>query len=122
MTTKWTAPGVRHLAKDLLTERDALRVENARLQTENERLREQNDGWIRSGQRYAEEAQATVARLEAEIEQLRTALNGAARTGLVAVHVAKGHTGLSETCRHIICGLQRRTMEDLVGGPIDWDD
>lgn len=31
MTRKWTAPGVRHLAKDLLAEREAARAEIARL-------------------------------------------------------------------------------------------
>lgn len=51
-----------------------LATEIKRLRAEIEWLRESNDGWIRSGQLYAAEAQATVAYLEAENTRLRAAL------------------------------------------------
>jgi hypothetical protein len=63
-----------------------------------------------------------IDRLQAENERLSRALNAAAGTGLVMYHVAKGHPGLTQECPDIGCGLQRRTMEDFVGGEIAWDD
>lgn len=65
---------------------------------------------------------ASVTERDAKIGQLRKALNDAAGTGLIMYHVVSKHVGRARDCQDIGCGLQRRTMEGFVGGPIVWGD